>query len=109
MNDNKKNEEAILKAAIEIDSPQKRAVFIKSACGEDAELLRRVEGLLKFHYDDDRFLTSPPACNGITLDSSPLTEGPGTKIGHYKLLQLIGEGGFGVVYMAEQEEVRPWR
>ena len=104
MNDDKKNEEEIFKSAIEIDSPQKRDAFIKSVCGEDAELLRRVEGLLKFHYDDDRFLVSPPTCEDITLDTSPLTEVPGTKIGRYKLLQLIGEGGFGVVYMAEQEK-----
>jgi len=107
MNDDKKNEEAIFKAAIEIDSPEERNAFVKSACGEDTELLRRVEGLLKFHYDDDRFLASPPACEDITLDTSPLTEEPGTKIGRYKLLQRIGEGGFGVVYMAEQE--RPIR
>ncbi len=107
MNDDKKNEEAIFKSAIEIDSVEERAAFVKSACGEDAELLRRVEGLLKFHYDDNRFLASPPACEDITLDTSPLTEGPGTKIGRYKLLQRIGEGGFGVVYMAEQE--RPIR
>jgi tetratricopeptide (TPR) repeat protein len=39
-----------------------------------------------------------------TLDNSPLTEGPGTVIGRYKLLERIGEGGFGVVYMAEQQE-----
>jgi WD40 repeat protein/serine/threonine protein kinase len=99
-----RNEEAIFKAAIEIDSAIERAAFVKSACGEDAELLRRVEDLLKFHYDDDQFLKSPPAGANITLDTSPLTEGPGTKIGRYKLLQLIGEGGFGVVYMAEQAE-----
>ncbi|UCG59647.1 MAG: protein kinase, partial [Phycisphaerales bacterium] len=104
MNADRRKEEAIFKAAIEIDSPEERAAFVKSACGEDAKLLRRVENLLKSHYDDDHFLTSPPNCSGITLDNSPLTERPGTKIGCYKLLQLIGEGGFGVVYMAEQEE-----
>lgn len=95
MDAGKRNEEAIFYATMEIDSPRERSAFVKSACGEDAELLRRVEGLLKFHYDDDRFLKSPPAGTDITLDNSPLTEEPGTKIGRYKLLQLIGEGGHG--------------
>jgi serine/threonine protein kinase len=98
-----KNEEAVFNAAIEIDSVTERAAFVKSACGDDAKLLARVEALLKVHYEDKRFLKSPPAGMDSTLDSSPLTEGPGTRIARYKLLQLIGEGGFGVVYMAEQE------
>ncbi len=39
-----------------------------------------------------------------TVDSSVTVDGPGEQIGRYKILQLIGEGGFGSVYMAEQEE-----
>jgi len=99
-----KNEEAIFNAAIQIDSPTERAALVKSACGDDARLLARIEALLKVHYEDHRFLKSPPAGVDGPLDSSPLTEGPGTRIGRYKLLQMIGEGGFGVVYMAEQRE-----
>ncbi len=99
-----KDEEAIFDEAIKIKSDAERAAFIKSACGDDIALLARVEALLKVHFEDKSFLKSPPAGIAGTLDAPPLTEGPGMSIGRYKLLQLIGEGGFGVVYMAEQQE-----
>ncbi len=102
--EHKKDEEAIFNKAIEIKSLAERATFVKSACGEDAALLARVEALLKVHFEDASFLKSPPAGINSTLDTPPPTEVPGMKIDRYKLLQLIGEGGFGVVYMAEQEE-----
>jgi serine/threonine protein kinase/lipopolysaccharide biosynthesis regulator YciM len=97
-----KNEEAIFAAAIEIESAAEREGFVKEACRGDLELLDRVESLLKVYYEDKKFLKSPPGVD-ITVDS-PVSEGPGTRIGRYKLLEMIGEGGFGVVYMAQQEE-----
>ncbi|MGA2916438.1 MAG: serine/threonine-protein kinase [Sedimentisphaerales bacterium] len=102
--EHKKNEEAIFNEAIGIKSDAERAAFIKSACGDDTTLLARIEALLKVHFADKSFLKSPPAGIAGTLDAGPLTEAPGMSIGRYKLLQLIGEGGFGVVYMAEQQE-----
>jgi serine/threonine protein kinase/tetratricopeptide (TPR) repeat protein len=98
-----KDEEAIFKAAFKLKSPTERIAHLKRACGNDADLLARVEALLKAYNEAGNFLESPPGVDG-TLDAGPLAEGPGTKIGRYKLLQLIGEGGFGVVYMAEQRE-----
>ncbi|MHC4992135.1 MAG: serine/threonine protein kinase, partial [Planctomycetota bacterium] len=100
-----------------------REAYLAEACGDDAALRSAVETLLSYHEGAGAFLSSPTAGGGdggetsddragggiaaTTAAASPLREGPGTQIGPYKLLQVIGEGGFGVVYMAEQE--RPVR
>jgi serine/threonine protein kinase len=87
--------EEIFSAALRKDAGPERTAFLDGACGRDAGLRARVDALLTAHEDAGSFLESPAA---------PVAEGPGTKIGPYKLLQRIGEGGMGVVYMAEQEE-----
>ena len=98
-----KKEEKIFYQALE-KSPQQQKAFLKKACGNDQELYNRVEALLKAHDLQDGFLESPILNSEVTLDDSPLSEGPGTVIGRYKLLEKIGEGGMAVVYMAEQEK-----
>ena len=94
-------------AALELPSGQ-RAAYLGEACAGDAALRRRVEQLLAASEAVGAFLESPAAVPPkpgatIRLDPTP-TEKAGDKIGHYKLLQQIGEGGCGIVYMAEQEE-----
>jgi serine/threonine protein kinase len=85
-----------------------RSAFLVEATGSDTILRARVEALLKAHDNPDSFLEVPAAAFGVTVDLSPpeppLAERPGTVIGPYKLLQQIGEGGMGVVFMAEQSE-----
>src|SRR5690349_10035943 len=96
------DEQAIFIAALQAD-PETRADYLDRACGGDAALRQRVELLLGAHERAGTFLQEPAAA-GLTEAYRPLSEGPGTVIGPYKLLQQIGEGGFGVVYMAEQQQ-----
>ena len=98
--------EAIFFAALEKPAAE-RGSYLEEACEEDADLRRRVERMLTAQMDAASFLETPPSAivrEALpTLDQAPL-EKPGTQIGPYKLLQQIGEGGMGVVYMAEQHE-----
>jgi serine/threonine protein kinase/tetratricopeptide (TPR) repeat protein len=98
--------ETILAEAVEILSPAERQAYVERACAADGELRRRVEKLVADHFRAGSFLQSPVA----VLETGALpaeVESPGARVGPYKLLEMIGEGGFGVVYMAEQE--RPMR
>ena len=96
------DEESIFAAAIERCPSGERAAFVDGACRGDDQLRSRVEALIRSHEEAGTFLNEP-AAPSATCDQ-PLTEKAGTVIGPYKLLQQIGEGGFGVVYMAEQFE-----
>jgi serine/threonine protein kinase/tetratricopeptide (TPR) repeat protein len=97
------NIEEIFSAALEIEGRDARSAFLDQACG-DPELRRRVERLLARDAQASGFLESPVAPPTATAESPSLSEGPGTSIGPYKLREQIGEGGMGVVYVAEQTE-----
>jgi serine/threonine protein kinase/Flp pilus assembly protein TadD len=102
--------------AVEIADRAERQAWIVQECGPDRELLARVQALLKARDDPDslidRLAPAPEAVAGTTgprrPDTSPgsphTAPAPGQHIGPYKLLQRLGEGGFGIVYLAEQEQ-----
>ena len=86
--------------------PEDRAAYLDQACGDNELLRRRIEALLNASEQSGAFLevSAAPTLRRTPIASIPLAEKPGDKVGRYKLLQQIGEGGCGVVYMAEQEE-----
>jgi serine/threonine protein kinase/Tfp pilus assembly protein PilF len=92
----------IFVAALKL-APDQWPAYLNEACGGDEALCDRVQNLLVAHRDAGSFLQPAGAGLLATMDD-PATERPGTVIGPYKLLQQIGEGGMGVVYLAEQEQ-----
>ncbi|MEY2427499.1 MAG: eukaryotic-like serine/threonine-protein kinase, partial [Verrucomicrobiota bacterium] len=114
MNTPPNREVALFSAALELAASQ-RAAYLDDACADDPALRLGVEALLRVHEAAIPFLENPaPEAQGspiragipgatIRLNVAP-SEKAGDRIGRYRLLQQIGEGGCGVVYMAEQAE-----
>ncbi|HEV8522984.1 MAG TPA: serine/threonine-protein kinase, partial [Terriglobales bacterium] len=99
-------EKEIFEQALDLASTQERVAFLKGACGADAAMLERLLSLLRASEGAEDFLPETPQVVGtakLNLRGNR-DEAIGSRIGHYKLLQKMGEGGCGVVYMAEQEQ-----
>lgn len=93
--------------AAEVESPAERRIFLDQQCGDDATLRAQVESLLAASAKVGSFLNHPAAqalaASPGTVDHEPIAERPGTVIGPYKLMEQIGEGGMGLVFVAEQQ------
>jgi serine/threonine protein kinase len=109
-------EKALFATALNLPDPETRHAFLTQACGDDEALRERLGKLLAIHEDAERFFDVNPLQTATRKVPEPAGEsaasdektrdlaGAGVRIGRYKLVERMGEGGCGVVYLAEQEE-----
>src|SRR5262245_43606011 len=96
--------ESLFWSALAIASPEERARYLEQSCGGDQRLRGQIEELLAAYPKVGGFLEPPAPGPAATVEEPPGSERPGTAVGPYKLLEQIGEGGMGTVWMAQQTE-----
>jgi len=96
------DEEVIFTKARNIESSEARSRYLDDVCGGNEALRDRLQALLRVYEHDRTFLN--PVLDRVTSSDASVLESPGSLIGPYKLVEQIGEGGFGVVFMAEQQQ-----
>ena len=116
MSSTKQLEDALFYAAASVADADQRKIFLDQACANNPDLRTVVERMLSAQGEAEHFFDKgrsalhlpadeiPAAMAGCIKEKATVDEQIGTWIGRYKLLQQIGEGGCGVVYMAGQEE-----
>ncbi len=118
MNPSFNQKEQLFHEAVKLTDPVQRRIFLDEACAGNPDLREAVENLLAAHATADKFFNQPESAlswfekdfqftasnPNLNEEKLPGEEQLGTLIGHYKLIQKIGEGGCGVVYLAEQAE-----
>src|SRR5262249_49637759 len=100
------SERDVFDAALAIDDPARRSAYLDQVCGGNPALREHMDGLLSMHGQLGSFLESPVLAPALvaTVDEVSISEQPGTVIGPYKLMEQIGEGGMGLVFVAEQQQ-----
>ena len=96
------DEKSVFNKARCLTAPEERAAYLRQVCGDDSQSMQRVLELLRIYEQEKSFLESP-AVPPVSAVDQPICEHPGTVIGPYKLMEQIGEGGMGLVFVAEQQ------